>query len=113
MKLSVLSNKAEVLTQAIARKLLSAWKFEIILGHDERFPRKPDPASAKYVAERMQTPPERILYVGDTAIDMRTAHAAGMFPVGVTWGFRSRAELVEGGAQRIIDKPEELLEVCV
>ena len=52
-----------------------------------------------------------MLYVGDTATDMKTGRSAGMFTVGVTWGFRQRDELVANGAQRIIDAPEQLLEL--
>lgn len=55
--------------------------------------------------------PERVLYVGDTSMDMDTASAAGMVSVGVTWGFRDEAELRDHGARHIIHKPIELLEL--
>jgi phosphoglycolate phosphatase len=51
-----------------------------------------------------------VAYVGDSGVDVRTAIAAGMVPVGVTWGFRPREELVESGAVVVIDRPLELLE---
>jgi phosphoglycolate phosphatase len=53
--------------------------------------------------------PARCLYVGDTSIDMETALRAGMYPVGVLWGFRSREELERSGAAVIIAHPRELL----
>lgn len=110
-KLSILSNKADELTQKICRKLLSNWHFEFILGHSERFPRKPDPASALYIAQGMGVQPENILYLGDSATDMKTANSAGMFSVGAAWGFRGREELASNGAKLIIDEPEELIKI--
>jgi phosphoglycolate phosphatase len=109
VKISILSNKADELTQKICKKLFNNWHFEIILGASDQFPRKPDPRSALYVARFMEIEPEEILYAGDTNVDMKTANAAGMFAVGVSWGFRSREELKDNNAQLIIDKPSELI----
>ena len=110
-KLAVLSNKADELTQKVADRLLTNWSFDIILGATERFPRKPAPDSALFVAGKLGVAPENILYLGDTNIDMQTANAAGMYAVGVTWGFRPRKELEENGAKMIIDLPPDLLKI--
>ena len=75
----------------------------------DSIPRKPDPQGALEVAKRLSIPPSHFLYLGDTAVDMKTAVSAGMFPVGVLWGFRSRKELIEGGAEKIIDGPLDVL----
>ena len=56
----------------------------------------------------MKLAPAEFLYVGDSDIDMQTARNAGMYPLGVTWGFRSREELVKNGAKALIDRPHEL-----
>ena len=50
-----------------------------------------------------------VLYVGDSGVDMQTAAAAGVRSAGVTWGFRTRAELEQSGARHIVDRPAELL----
>ncbi len=50
-----------------------------------------------------------VLYVGDSGVDMQTAHAAGVRAVGVSWGFRKREELEETHADRIVDRAEEIL----
>ena len=111
VKMAVLSNKADPLTQKICAVLLKPWKFEIVIGATERFPRKPDPASALFIAEQMGVKPTDICYIGDSDVDMKTAIAAGFYPVGVSWGFRPKEELAENGAKRIIDDPVELLEI--
>ena len=52
---------------------------------------------------------EDFLYMVDTSVDMKTGKAAGMFTVGVLWGFRDRQELEENHADVIIERPAELL----
>jgi len=110
IKLATLSNKVDHLTQKICNILLKNWKFEIVMGATDRFPRKPDPASALFVSAQMSVNPSRICYLGDSDIDMKTALAAGFYPVGASWGFRPKKELIENGAKHVIDHPMELLE---
>lgn len=109
IRLAILSNKADNFTKMIAAELLATWPFEVVLGAGENVPRKPDPAGALMVSDALGLKPAEFLYLGDTSTDMQTANAAGMYPVGVTWGFRSREELLENGAKSIIDKPMELM----
>lgn len=109
LKLAVLSNKPDPATQALMKLAFSRWRFDAIRGHVEGTPLKPDPTSAKLVADALGVPPARWLYVGDTRVDMLTAVGAGMCPVGVLWGFRDEPELRETGARHIIRHPMELL----
>ncbi len=111
VKLTVLSNKPQNFVELTMEKLFGEFHFEIILGDKPDLPRKPDPAGAILIAERLGFPPEKIAYVGDTSIDMQTANRAGMPAVGVTWGFRDRQELTEHGAKFIVDTPEELYKI--
>jgi len=111
IKLSILSNKPHHITTDCVSQMLGKWEFEVVFGQREDVPKKPDPAGALEIASIMKIPPEEFLYMGDTKIDMITANGAGMHPVGVTWGFRPREELVTAGAKTIIDKPEELLDL--
>ena len=50
-----------------------------------------------------------MLYIGDTSTDMQTAKNAGLFAVGVLWGFRGRDELLASGADILLAHPSELL----
>ncbi|MDR3094146.1 MAG: HAD family hydrolase [Bacteroidales bacterium] len=108
-KMAVLSNKADAITQKICGDLLQRWHFEIILGAGDRFPRKPDPQAALFLAEEMKATPAEVLYLGDSDVDMHTAIAAGFYPVGAGWGFRPVEELLNSGARKIIQHPTELL----
>ena len=107
LQLSVFSNKADAFTNRIVRALLPEF-FEIVLGLRSDAPKKPDPWGALYIAKTLDLHPEQFLYVGDSDIDMQTAKNAGMCAVGALWGFRSREELLAGGAEYLIAHPMDL-----
>jgi phosphoglycolate phosphatase len=111
LRLAVLSNKPDAITKNCVKTFLSTWHFEVVLGQRNSVPRKPDPQSALETAKIMSIPPSHFLYLGDTAIDMKTAVSAGMFPVGVLWGFRPLTELKENGACAVIEEPMALLDI--
>lgn len=111
LKLAVLSNKADEFTKLVAEKFLSRWKFEAIVGERANVPKKPDPIGAIRISTQLNIEPEEFLYLGDTNVDMKTANSAGMYAVGVLWGFRKAEELVEGGARVLIPKPGSLLDL--
>ncbi|MFZ5643731.1 MAG: HAD family hydrolase [Bacillota bacterium] len=111
IKISVLSNKPDEFTKIMVAGLLSRWNFEPVLGARPSVPKKPDPAGALEIATQLSLSPGEFLYLGDTGTDMKTANAAGMYPVGVLWGFRTAEELVACGAKILIKKPLELLEL--
>jgi len=111
IKIAVLSNKLHAFTKQCVDKLLPRWKFNIVMGLQNDIPPKPDPASALQIAKQLNIDPPHILYVGDSDIDMKTAVAACMHPVGVLWGFRTKEELQKNGAKTLIERPQELLEL--
>lgn len=109
LTLAVLSNKPHEAVQPCVHHILPDVPFAAMQGVQLNGPLKPDPAGALAIAERLGIEPRDWLYVGDTRVDMLTGSAAGMFTVGVTWGFRDEAELRDSGAQAIIHHPAELL----
>ena len=72
---------------------------------------KPNPESALAMVSKLQITPEEVLYVGDTDTDIQTAKNAEFKSVGVLWGFRERAELVESGADYIVSQPSQILKI--
>ncbi|MHC4562446.1 MAG: HAD family hydrolase [Planctomycetota bacterium] len=107
--MAILSNKPHDFTQLCVAELLPHWNFARVWGVSEDAPAKPDPTAAKRLSEELSVPLEEFLYVGDTNTDMETATAAGMFPLGVLWGFRDANELLAHGAKKLIAHPSELL----
>lgn len=108
---AVLSNKPDMWTKSIVSALFPKGSFELCFGQQSGIPRKPSPAGALMIAERLQLEPKDILYIGDTNTDMKTGKSAGMDTAGALWGFRSRAELEENGAVYLLESPKQILAV--
>ena len=108
--LGVLSNKPHAMTVKCIEGYLAHVPFKTVLGQRDDVAKKPDPAGAHEASRLMGVEPSDVLYVGDTGVDMKTARAAGMFALGVTWGFRPEPELREHGANAIIRHPREVLD---
>lgn len=108
VKLSILTNKPYEIAIKFLDSLLAHWNFDIVVGQKDGLPKKPDPAGAFFVCERLTIANEKIVYLGDSGIDMKTAVSAGMLPVGVLWGFRSKDELIKNGAKYLIKEPLEI-----
>ncbi len=111
MQMAILSNKPHEFTEQCVSEFLPHWNFQVVLGQQDPLPLKPDPRSALEIARRLEVLPEETLYLGDTSIDMNTAKAAGMFPVGALWGFRSAEELEQSGALVLIEKPIQIMNI--
>jgi phosphoglycolate phosphatase len=105
--LGVLSNKPDPATRRLVEALFPAGSFVAVRGQRPGVPRKPDPGAALALAAELGAAPAEIAFVGDTSVDVRTARAAGMVAVGVSWGFRPD-ELREAGADLVVDDPAAL-----
>jgi phosphoglycolate phosphatase len=110
VKLTVLTNKPHEFSAQCVEGMLGNWKWEVILGMREGVPKKPDPVGVFEIMEALGVEAGECVYFGDTATDMETAKAAGVFAVGCLWGFRDEAELRGSGADVVIEGPGDLLE---
>lgn len=105
----VLSNKPHAATVAAISHFFPDGGFAPVLGAVPDKPLKPDPSRALEMAAAWNVPPGSVLYLGDTDVDMLTATAAGMYPVGAGWGFRGEEELRAAGAAVICATPREVI----
>jgi phosphoglycolate phosphatase len=111
IKLAVFSNKVDDLTKKVVMNLLPNWNFEVVIGFSDEIPRKPNPLGAFLISKQLEISPEELIYVGDTDLDMKTANSAGMFAVGVLWGFRTKEQLTATGAKYLLNHPLELIQM--
>jgi len=111
LPLAVLSNKPDSVLNQVIRKFFPRINFDAVCGMRPGIAPKPDPAMVWDMLIEIDCLPQDAVFAGDSEIDIETARNAGCFPLGVSWGFRTRETLVNAGAARIIDKPDELLEL--
>ncbi len=113
MKMAVLSNKPHVFTKICVETFFPDHPFLFVFGKRDGVAKKPDPAGALEIAEKMELSVDEILYVGDTKTDMLTGNSAGMKTIGVDWGFRDRKELADNKAWKIVSNPQEVVSYAV
>jgi phosphoglycolate phosphatase len=105
--MAVLTNKADELAASVVDHYYPGL-FPIVQGALPGMPTKPDPTLLHKLMERMGAATENTLFVGDSNVDIRTAKNGGLTSCGVLWGFRTRQELVEEGADHLVETPEQL-----
>lgn len=110
LKLGVFSNKADALTKEITKALFPD-VFDPIVGLSTESLKKPNPFEALEISKSWGLQPEEMIFVGDSGIDMQTATNANMHAVGVSWGYRPEKELMENGAQHILNHPLDLIPI--
>lgn len=110
-KLAVASNKFQAGTEKLIRKFFPSIEWVEICGNRDGVPLKPDTSLVDMIIERAGVERKACTMVGDSGVDIQTARNAQIKSVGVSWGFRSREELVEAGADLIADTVEQLREM--
>lgn len=109
-KLAVVSNKFDSAVKELCKKYFSEY-LEVAIGESADVKRKPAPDTALEAMKVLNSKKEDCIYVGDSDVDVKTAHNAGIECIGVSWGFRGRDVLEKEGANYIIDKPEEIFNI--
>ena len=110
---AVLSNKPHDHTVKCIASYFQSHPFRVVLGHGDGMPLKPDPTSAMLILKKLSIPASETALVGDSPMDIQTALAAHMSPVGVTWGFRSEENIRTAGECAIAHSPDDLGKLLV
>lgn len=108
--LAILSNKPHLFTQMFVDHFFPQGTFQHVYGQRDGFEKKPDPEVAIEIAKELGVTTEYILFVGDSGVDIQTGKNAGMKTAGVTWGFRSREELLLHKPDILLNHPSELFD---
>lgn len=107
-KTAIVSNKPHGTTKKISDELFGDL-IDICYGKREGYPVKPDPTSVNEVILELGADKMDCVYCGDTLVDMQTGKNAGIYTVGVLWGFRDIEEIKSGNPQMIVSHPSEIL----
>ena len=111
IKIAVCSNKPDNVVHFVTDTIFGKDYFDTVCGVIDGMPTKPNPYTALKIAENLGAQPDECLFLGDTNVDIFTAKNAGMTSVGVLWGFRTRTELVQAGADYIAENPHVILQL--
>ncbi len=106
-KLAVLTNKPVRVSRDILAGLGLAGNFFQIYGGNSFETKKPDPLGANKLMAEAGAATDETVMVGDSQVDILTARNAGMWSVGVTYGFAPRT-LEQVAPDVLVDSPEEL-----
>lgn len=110
IKTAVVTNKAHSAAKALIDEVFPGL-FDEVTGQKDGVPTKPNPIAVFNTVDALGVTADECLFVGDSGVDMQTAKNAGIFAVGVLWGFRKADELNQNGADAIISIPMQLLEL--
>jgi phosphoglycolate phosphatase len=109
--MAVVTTRARPEAESFIAQLNLAHYFPVVVTRGDVLRMKPHPEPVTKAAEMLGVLPERCLMVGDTTMDMRAGRRAGAYTVGVLSGFGERDELTCAGADVILDRAEEILEM--
>lgn len=109
IQMGVLSNKEDSLAQLVVEHYFPC-VFDFVRGAVEGCPTKPDPTGLFALMQQMGADPASTLFVGDSNVDVFTGKNGDLPVCGVLWGFRSREELEQAGADWIACQPQDLKE---
>lgn len=109
VKLGVVTNKPERQARYLADAFFASYGFCCVYGSVTDRPNKPDPASVNLALRDCDTDREHTLFIGDSDVDVETAHNSGLVCAGASWGFRGKEELRRAGAEILLDHPLDLL----
>ncbi|MDE5988015.1 MAG: HAD family hydrolase [Duncaniella sp.] len=111
VKMAVASNKYQSAVVSLVRHYFPDVDWKAVEGNKEGVPTKPDPSIVFEILSKCPTRKSKVLYVGDSGVDMETARRACVDSCGVSWGFRSVKELRDHHADNIVDSPDEIITV--
>jgi len=110
-KMAIVTNKPIKFTEKILNELALKDFFLMVLGGDSLVNRKPDPEPVEKVISTLGVTKGKTVFVGDSKVDGETGKRAGIFTIGVEYGFRGRKELEEAGFDVIISEFPELTRI--
>lgn len=107
IQMAIVSNKFDQAVKELNENWFKEY-IQIAVGESASVRKKPYPDSILMAMKKLGVSKEATLYVGDSDVDIATAHNAGIKCASVTWGFRKKEFLLEHGADCIMETTEEL-----
>lgn len=107
--MAILTNKPHKVMLKTIESYFQKWEFVTVEGQQDGKPKKPDPAGALAMAKLMQLAPSDMVFIGDSAVDVKTGNGAGMTSVCIMDGYETRENIINAQPDIMIEKHIELL----
>ncbi len=108
IRTAVVSNKADFAVQQLCVQYFDGL-FDVAAGEKADVRKKPAPDSIYEVLRLLKMGKQDAVYIGDSEVDIQTAQNAGIDCISVGWGFREKDFLLQCGAERVLERPEEIV----
>lgn len=107
-RIAVVSNKFYTATQELCVHFFSDY-IPVAIGEREDIRKKPAPDTVYEALRQLGVDKTKSVYIGDSDVDIETAHNSGLPCISVLWGFRDRDFLLSHGGTSFVNSPGELL----
>ena len=111
MKIALLTTKGQGQADKIINHFKLTHNFDFIMGRQTGFAHKPAPDMLLHICNELHSKPEQTLMVGDTEMDILCGKNAGSKTCGVTYGYRTREDIVNLKPDFMIDKFSQVLDI--
>ncbi len=105
---AVITNKNDDMAKMLVNDFFPGL-VDITLGRTDDVKRKPDPAMMDIVLSELELEPEKVMYVGDSEVDLEFAASSGTGCILVSWGFRDNERLKVSGHVPVVDDPRDII----
>ncbi|MBI5192524.1 MAG: HAD-IA family hydrolase [Nitrospirae bacterium] len=110
-KMAVVTNKQIKFSEKILEELAIREMFDMVLGGDSLANRKPHPEPLENVISTLYAEKEKTVIVGDSPADCEAGKGAGIYTIGVEYGFRHKSDLINAGFDLLIKDIAELKDI--
>ena len=107
IRLAVVTNKPHAQSVKLVKHLFGD-RFDAVFGSQPCYQRKPHPEVVELAMKTLGVTREECVFVGDSDLDVQTAHNAGLACIGCCYGFRGEEELKNAGADALVYSFAEL-----
>ena len=106
-KIAIVSNKADAFVKNLVNTFFRGY-VDISIGQNEKIRQKPHSDMVEYALRNLNISKNDSVYLGDSEVDIETAKNSRLDCICVSWGFRSREQLLNSGAKIIVDSPLQI-----
>ncbi len=109
-KMAIVTNKYQTAAEELRQRFFGRY-IPIIEGDRPGRERKPNPAPVLAAMEALGAEGEKAVYIGDSEVDLQTAHNSGTDFIAVAWGYRTLEQLKALNIEKIALNPADILDL--